>query len=324
MQSEQNQLSATVDATQTSRATEVSDGAVLIDSSTTVLDNNNATEGSSSAKHPSASASNSAASATTETSGNENLKMLGDVASLLQSPTKKTLPQRKTRGKRKRDDDGTTSPPKKSKRCAADEEHLEQVHNNIASKEEVDDGTLYRLVEVDELSPFANPSVISAHVEDLVFAASTPSTMIGSIEPHSSVGSPSIEPQSSVGPPSIESDATRYHLVPSVQSIPDSVDTPESIALYRLADGGVGSSNAEDDEESPPSSVPQSESEGNFPRTLQQLRTVTIVESPGFLSSPEENVLFRYVDTRTLDMVCFYAQALDSIAHSIFVHNGIE
>ena len=264
-----------------------------------------------------------------ETSGNENLEMLGDVASLLQTPTKKSLPQRKNRGKRKRcgDEETTTTPTKKSRKLPATvrgEHHV--VMESISSAEQgpemsafsdnreaeeeqndEDDGTLYKLVDayaIEASSPFAIPSAVPsvASHHSLIFAttASTP-------QPPLSVASTSMpgSVESSIGPASVESDATRYHLVSSVES-------NDSSLLYRLTEGGGISSvesgvapdhdsiteEADDDDDfgdRPPSSVAEVNAGRNpGPRTFQQLQAAAILDnSPGFMSSPEETVLFR-------------------------------
>jgi len=309
MQSSQNQLSAAPESAEPSSDSETPAGGLVIDSRAPSPTSSVINSGVATSVTPAAASASTAAAATSESSGNENLEMLGDVASLLQSPSKKSLPQRKTRGKRKRDDDGFAPTLKKSKRCAEDAEQQkkqqqqqqqQQEHQEEAIKptdrenDEDDKQVLYKLVQSEAMSsPFA------------VFAASTPSTMIGSVEPQSSLPPSSVEPQSSLGPPSIESDGTLYHLVPSV-------GTPESgVALYRLADadagvGSVGSSTAaeeeedDDEDEGPPSSVPLAEEDGGFSKSLGRLKTVAVVDSPGFLSSPEENVLFRLADTMVL------------------------
>ena len=61
-----------------------------------------------------------------------------------------------------------------------------------------------------------------------------------------------------------------------------------------MESGNAAAEEEEEDQQSslPPSSVPQSEV-GGTAGSLHRVRTAILVDSPGFLSSPEENVLFR-------------------------------
>jgi hypothetical protein len=174
---------------------------------------------------------------TMETSGNENLEMLGDVATLLQTPSKKSLPQRKTRGKRKKDGEESLTPLKRSKTSNRSEDHDDQ--NN----DEDDADTLYKLAPLDDS--------LAENILQGPTSADTEST---------------------------DSDAP-YKLVPSVESTVKSIglsDNPLSVdsdVLYRLA-GSVGNSSV-------------------GPASTYHNLKVGSADSPGFLSSPEESVLFR-------------------------------